>query len=183
MILVLCGIPGAGKSSVLNALKERFSTIKIVNYGDVMLEEGAGQGFDRDALRRLPIEQQQDIGLAAAQKIGKSVGLTIVDTHAFIRTPMGYIPGIPLKVIEALRPKGFIFLQTSPKVIVERRERDKSRNRDEESLEELALHQELTRALLTSASMMTGRVLCVLNNDSVNISDNIRPLINFIEGR
>jgi adenylate kinase len=46
MILVLCGIPAAGKSSILNALKDRFPAIPIVNYGDVMLEEGAGQGLD-----------------------------------------------------------------------------------------------------------------------------------------
>lgn len=182
MILVLCGIPGAGKSSVLNALQERFASLKIVNYGDVMLEAGANQGLDRDALRRLPIDKQQEVGLAAAQKIAQrgGQGVTIVDTHAFIRTPMGYIPGIPLKVLNALSPKGLVFLQTSPSIIVERRQRDPSRKRDQESLEELALHQELTRDLLVSASMFTGAVLCIVNNDGKNISDNIQPLVNFI---
>ena len=183
MILVLCGIPGAGKSSVLSALKERFPAIHIVNYGDVMLEEGAGQGFDRDALRRLPIEKQQEIGLEAAHKIARNSGrgITIVDTHAFVRTPMGYIPGIPHKVLDALKPRGLIFLQTSPSIIIERREGDKSRKRDEETMDEIALHQELTRSLLVSASMVTGAMLCVVNNDGDNISENIRPLVKFLQ--
>lgn len=182
MILILVGIPGSGKSSVLNALKELFPSVNVVNYGEIMLQEAAHQGLERDAMRTLSIEKQQEIGLAAAQKIAKANHrLTIVDTHACIKTPVGFCPGIPLKILTALNPKGLILVQSSPALIIERRQKDISRKRDKEDLSELTLHQELTRTFLVSASALTGAVLCIVNNDSGKISENIQPLVKLIE--
>jgi adenylate kinase len=94
---------------------------------------------------------------------------------------VGYCPGIPLKILNALNPKGLILVQSSPSTIIERRQRDNLRKRDKEDLSELTLHQELTRGFLVSASILTGAVLCIVNNDSEKISENIQPLIKLIE--
>lgn len=181
MIIILVGVPGSGKTTVLNALKSTYPSIDIVNYGEVMLKEAALQGLERDALRKLPVDKQQEIGLAACQRIAKEdKKLTIVDTHACIKTPVGYCPGIPLKVLNALNPKGLVLVQASPSIIVERRAKDSQRKRDDEDLNELSLHQELTRNYLVAASTLTGAVLCIVNNDSENLSNNIQPLVQFI---
>jgi adenylate kinase len=133
-------------------------------------------------LRSLPIEKQQEIGIAASHKIAqRKHPLTIVDTHACIKTPVGYCPGIPLKILNALNPKGLILVESSPSIILERRQKDNSRKRDKERLSDLTLHQELTRSFLASASVLTGAVLCVVNNDSEKISENIEPLVKLIE--
>lgn len=182
MNIILVGIPGSGKSTILKTLNDLYPSIAIVNYGEVMLKEATLQGLDRDSLRKLPIEEQQEIGLAASHKISQqSHGLTIVDTHACINTPVGYCPGIPLKILNALNPKALVLVQSSPSIIMNRRVRDSFRNRDEEDLNQLILHQELTRGYLVSASTLTGAVLCLINNDSEMILENIRPLVKLVE--
>lgn len=182
MILILAGIPGSGKSTVLNVLKSEFPSINIVNYGEMMLQEAALQGLERDTIRKLPIEQQLKIGLSASNKISQTTHpLTIVDTHACIKTPIGFCPGISLPILNSLNPKGFILVHSSPLIILERRKNDQSRKRDNENVSDLALHQELTRTFLVSASILTGAVLCIVNNDSEDISENMQPLRNFIE--
>lgn len=182
MIVILAGIPGAGTSTVLKALKDRHSSITIVNYGEVMLREAALQGFERDFLRKMSNEKQQEIGLVASRKIAeKSQGITIVDIPACIKTPVGYYPGIPLKILNALNPKALVLVQCSPSSIVERRARDGLRQRDEEELHELALHQEFTRAYLAAASILTGAVLCIVDNESESLTENIQPLVKLIQ--
>lgn len=183
MILILAGVPGSGKSTVLNVIKNMFPAIQIVNYGEVMLQEAALQGLERDTLRHLPVEDQQEIGYKACCKIAENHNFTIVDTHACIKTPAGYCPGLPLKILNALNPKGLILIESSPSIIIERRQKDKLRKRDEEDLIELAKHQELSRSYLVSASVLTGAILSIINNDSENISENLQPLIKFIETR
>jgi adenylate kinase len=173
MIIILVGVPGAGKSTILKAVTNA-CTVNIVNYGEVMLQQAAKQGLERDCLRRLPVKQQQEMGLAAAQCIvEQSDSLTI-------KTPVGYCPGIPLEILNILNPKALVFIQTSPQRIMERRLRDGSRQRDEENLTELTLHQELTKNYLITASALTGAALCMINNDEEKLSQNIDPLVNLI---
>ena len=177
MIIILVGVPGAGKSTILKAVED-VCTVNIVNYGEMMLQQAAKQGLERDAMRRLPVDQQQEIGVAAAQCIMQQKdSLTIVDTHGCIKTPVGYCPGIPLKILNILNPTALVCIQASPSVIIERRLRDGSRRRDEEDLAELTLHQELTKDYLVAASMLTGAVLCMINNDKEIVSENIDPLL------
>lgn len=181
-IIILVGIPGCGKSTVLKAVNEIYPHVKVVNYGEKMLQEAALMGTDRDTLRKMAVDKQQEIGLAAAVRIAKEVkGLTIVDTHASIKTEVGYCPGIPLKVLNALHPKALAMIQCAPQVIMERRSKDKSRLRDEENKEELSLHQELTQQYLVAASMVTGAFLCMIQNQSQDIKKNINPLIKLIQ--
>lgn len=177
MIVVLVGVPGSGKSTILKATIELCPFVQEVNYGEIMLKEAALRGADRDALRKMAVDKQQEIGQAAAARIAKeSKGLTIIDTHACIRTETGYCPGLPLKILNALNPKAFVMVECPPDLIVERRLKDASRKRDEESLQELSLHQELTRAYLAACSTLTGAVLCIVQNGRNPISENIHPL-------
>ena len=38
MKIVLVAVPGAGKSTTLNMVKEKMPDVAVVNYGDVMLD-------------------------------------------------------------------------------------------------------------------------------------------------
>jgi adenylate kinase len=52
--IIVTAVPGAGKSTILKRVVEKIPSIKIVNFGDIMLEE-ASKRFginDRDELRK-----------------------------------------------------------------------------------------------------------------------------------
>ncbi|RLG62950.1 adenylate kinase, partial [Candidatus Geothermarchaeota archaeon] len=72
-IIVIVGIPGVGKTSVINyavdkLAKEGYSSI-VVNYGTVMLEEAMKKGLvnNRDEIRRLDVEKQMELQRMAAE--------------------------------------------------------------------------------------------------------------------
>lgn len=181
--IILVGIPGAGKSSILQEAARQLPSIAVVNYGDKMLEEAALEGITRDLLRKLPFNEQQQIGVKAARKImqQKTDGISIIDTHALIRTNIGYCPGLPLEVLNILSPKAFALVECSPHLILERRALDRKRIRDEETEKDLSIHQELTRSFLTACSMHTGALLCCIQNNTPSITQNILPLIHLIQ--
>lgn len=182
MILVVVGIPGVGKSACLGALKAAYPFLTVVSYAEMMLKQASIRGIHRDALRQMPIQKQAEIGLSAAVEIEEEAqGVTVVDTHGCIKTPFGYCPGLPLKVLNALNPQGLVMVQCDPELILKRRQQDSSRQRDQDGVSELALHQELTRAYLAAASVMTGAPLCIVNNDGQEISENIKVVVKLIE--
>lgn len=180
--IILVGIPGCGKSSILQEIIRHVPFVRVVNYGDKMLQEAALEGFSRDELRKLPIAEQQKIGIHAARKmLGQEGGITIIDTHALIRTPTGYCPGLPKEVLDILAPRACVWVECSAEIILQRRLQDRSRSRDSETKEELMMHQELSRAYLAACSMATGAILCPINNDGPSIQKNALPLIQLIQ--
>ncbi len=68
-IIVSVGIPGVGKSAILQEVMKQAPHAAVVNYGDKMLEEASLSGITRDAMRKMAIADQQQIGVRAAQKI------------------------------------------------------------------------------------------------------------------
>lgn len=180
--IVLVGIPGCGKSSIIKETLRQVPQVDVVNYGDQMLQEAALEGLNRDQLRKLPLARQREIGIHAAEKIVKNKkGIILIDTHALIRTPTGYIPGLPKEVLEILSPKALAWIECDPKIVMQRRAEDHKRSRDKESIEELTLHQELSRAYLSACSAMTGAVLSCIDNSGPSIEKNAASLVNLIE--
>ena len=72
--VVIVGIPGVGKTSLVTKLVELITqqskTVSVHSFGTVMLEEAAKSGIkDRDELRTLPIEKQKELQKMAAEDI------------------------------------------------------------------------------------------------------------------
>ncbi len=179
--IILVGIPGSGKTSILKEIVRQSPSTAIVNYGDKMLEVANAQGLTRDMLRKMPISSQQEIGIRAAKQImqGKDE-ITIIDTHALIKTELGFCPGLPKEVLKILSPIVLAWIECSPSLIVKRRKNDPSRMRDNETEEELTLHQELTYSYLTACCMETGALLCRIVNRDVSIERNCQSFIRLI---
>src|SRR5580658_5535045 len=182
-IIILVGIPGAGKSSILQEVEHQISNVLVVNYGDKMLQEAASEGITRDQLRKMPFKEQQQVGIKAAGKIiqQKTDKVVIIDTHALVRTNTGYCPGLPLEVLQILSPMAYALVECLPDIILERREKDRTRKRDEETMEELRLHQDLTRSFLAACCMQTSSLLCCIQNNHSTISQNVLPLVRLIQ--
>ncbi len=179
--IVLVGVPGCGKSSILKETVRQIPSVVVVNYGDKMLEEAALTGITRDTLRKMPLSAQQEIGIKAAKKlIRQQEQIAIIDTHALIRTEIGFCPGLPKEVLHILSPRALVWIECQPFLILQRRMNDSSRTRDEETEEELLLHQELVRSYLAACSMETGALLCRLSNSDLSLENNCQPLVRLV---
>jgi adenylate kinase len=138
--VVIVGIPGVGKTSLVTTLVELITqqnkTVSVHSFGTVMLEEAMKNGIkDRDELRTLPIQKQKELQKMAAQDISNMKDdVILIDTHAFISTKSGFYPGLPNYVIQIIQPSNFIAITASPDEIHDRRMKDKTRNRDPVSI-------------------------------------------------
>ena len=186
-IIIVTGTPGAGKTTVLDKALEKFKgKASRINYGDFMFEIAQERGVrKRDDMRKLPLHEQRTIQTAAANRIKAqsetSRDLIIVDTHSTIRTPHGYIPGMPEWVIKSLQPSVIVLVETDPKQIARRRSKDKSRSRDAESVGEIQLQQDLNRMFASAYAAMTGASVKVIVNADKKLGDAVNELIKIVE--
>ena len=172
-IVIVGGVPGVGKTTVINkALSQAEKAgleVTTMVYGSVMMEM-ASEMFnvkDRDDLRRLPEDKQKIVQKEAANRIAERSAnkLVLVDTHYSIKTGSGiYLQGIPSWVSDALNPKLLVLIETNPEDIAERRNKDSSRKRDEENIALLKEHQEINRTSATTICQKTGALLGIITN-------------------
>jgi len=176
MRIVVTGVPGVGKSTCMRAASEA-KKLKIVNFGDFMWEAAKEMGVkDRDQMRKMPVETQREHQKRAAEKLGKMDNI-IVDTHCTIKTPRGYMPGLPAWVIEKLQPTTIFLVEADPKEIYDRRNKDASRTRDPDSPEEIALHQQLNRAAAMAYASLCGATVKVILNAAGKVDAAVKDVL------
>ena len=166
MIVIVAGIPGAGKTTVMNeVLKEK--NYKVINH--------------RDELRKLPFELQREMQIEAAKNIAKHEDV-IVDTHCTIKTPFGYLPGLPYDVLNILKPKRIILIEALPEEIMARREKDAAiRMRDEESIQSMEEHQLMNRIAGMGYAILTGATLKIIKNKQGKLKEAAKEMIRALE--
>ena len=132
-LVVLTGIPGSGSTTLLNKALEEVDYVHL-NYGDIMTEIAIEEKIvdDRDALRKLSPDVQKEIQEKAAKRIKERSESenVIVDTHCTINTPSGFLPGLPIWVLNELQPNLFVMIEANPDEIIYRRLNDDTRSRD-----------------------------------------------------
>lgn len=170
-VVVVTGTPGVGKTTVLDHSLEKIgSSFNIINFGDAMFEVAEKEGIveDRDELRKQPPAIQKRIQSLAARKIAKEAEKSniIVDTHCTVKTPEGYLPGLPRWVLEELNPDTIILIEADPEDIVARRSGDPARARDAEDVASLEEHQRMNRAIAMAYAMFTGATVKLVRNNT-----------------
>jgi len=173
-VVIVTGIPGAGKSTVCKELlplaSERGVRVSVLNYGDVMVKimEKRGRELHRDELRKMGMAAQKVVQAEAAAKLAKEAekaeGHVIIDTHMIIKTGFGYLPGLPKHVLEVLKPDLLVLVEADPKEIAERRPKDADRRRDVRTLEELEEELAFSRMVASACSVFTGAPVAIIRN-------------------
>jgi adenylate kinase len=173
-IVIIVGIPGVGKSTLISNATELLqnvgTTIRTVVFGTVMFEEAKKLGInDRDQIRKLSIDVQQKLQTMAAQHISGLKGSTVVvDTHLFIKTPLGYYPGLPMNLILELKPDKLILVTANSEEILRRRKKDNTRARDILSDEEIKKDLSVSQSMISCLSILTGAPFEIIyNHDDV----------------
>jgi adenylate kinase len=166
-MIIALGVPGAGKTTVLKALKGEY---RVVNYGDLMLEiEKKEFGIrDRDEMRKLPIEKQKLAQRLVAEALAKMHGKVILDTHCSVATPSGYYPGLPFEFLKLWKVEALIYVTASVEELKARRENDPTRKRD---VDDIALHDSMNRGFLAAYSAFTGAPAVVIFNHNGKLAE------------
>lgn len=187
---IVTGIPGVGKTTVLQKVKEILDNDKInnkiINYGDFMLNTALKLGYvkHRDEMRKLPVDKQKQLQIEAARGIAQEAkeggeGLLFIDTHAVIRTPSGYLPGLPKYVIEEINPKAIFLLEADPKIILERQKRDSTRIRSDYSDEKVIIDTiNFARYAAMASAVLVGATVKVVINVEGDPSIAAKEIIN-----
>ena len=166
-VIVVTGIPGVGKTTVMQKAAEGLD-ITFVTFGSVMIDIAKELKLvkDRDEMRKLSLDQQKQLQIKTAEKVG-AMNNVIVDTHCTVKTPKGYMHGLPEWVLKKLHPTAIVVVEADPQEIFNRRAKDTTRNRDPDSIEKIAEHQMINRAAAMSYATLTGAtVKIVFNHDN-----------------
>lgn len=190
-LVIVTGIPGVGKTTVLNSAiefcKEFGIDVTYVNYGDLMFEEAFSKGLvkNRDEIRKLPIQDQVSLQLNAANRVSEMAKEknVILDTHMFVKTNDGYMSGIPMWIAEILMPNTIVIIEADPNEISKRRKRDANvRIREEDDPEKIQEHQFMGRAGAASLSILTGCTVLILENKEGAYRDLGRTIASLFKG-
>jgi adenylate kinase len=170
--IILVGIPGVGKTTLLTTmveiLKDHKKNVVVINYGSLMFDVAKENGLtDRDQLRKLSVSEQQRLQKLAAEQISShEEEVVIIDTHAFINSPEGYYPGLPEHVLKIIKPTNFVSVSAKPEEIYNRRMKDDTRNRDKITLANIKKELDVQSGMMSACAVITGSpVRLVLNGE------------------
>jgi len=170
--IILVGIPGVGKTTLLTTmveiLKDHKKNVVVINYGSLMFDIAKENGLtNRDQLRKLSVSEQQRLQKIAAEQISAhEEEVVIIDTHAFINSPEGYYPGLPEHVLKIIKPDNFVSVSAKPEEIYNRRMKDDTRNRDKITLANIKKELDVQSGMISACAVITGSpVRLVLNGE------------------
>ena len=181
--VVVVGIPGVGKTTVISRLAEilnqRGRQAAVVVFGTIMFEEARKLGLtNRDEMRRQSIEDQQRMQNLAAKRIADlKDNIVIVDTHLFINTNEGYYPGLPLHLLEVIKPTNIVMVAADPEEIVTRRRIDETRDRDIESVEDIQYQLDISKVMVATCSVLTGCPFIIIMNSNNKINETASNIV------
>ena len=181
--VVVVGIPGVGKTTVISRtaeiLNQRGTQTAVVVFGTMMFEEAGKLGINnRDEMRRQSIEVQRHMQNLAARRIADlKDNIVIVDTHLFINTNEGYYPGLPLHLLEVIKPTNIVMVAADPEEIVNRRRIDETRDRDIESVENIQYQLDLSKVMVATCSVLTGCPFIIIMNSNNKIDETASNIV------
>ena len=184
--VVVVGIPGVGKTTLIKKLaeiiEENNKSVKVTNFGTIMFEVAKENGMEnRDELRKLPILKQKDLQKNAAEKLRAIEDeVLIIDTHAFIRTPEGFNPGLPYYVLQIIEPTHFIIVTAKTEEIYNRRMKDETRNRDKASIRTIKKELDIQSAMMSACSILSGSPLSTVQNNEGRLEEAATKIIKAI---
>jgi len=171
--VIIVGIPGVGKTTVIcraaEFLRQKGHNTTVVVFGSLMFEESKEMKLsNRDEMRKLSVEEQRRLQDKVANRIATIKGdVVIIDTHLLINTDEGYYPGIPMHLLETIKPTNIIMIAADPQEILNRRKKDESRTRDIRPEIDVQNELDTSKVLIACCSVVSGcPFLTIMNNNN-----------------
>lgn len=174
MKIIVTGVPGVGKSSVVKGLVDE--GWELIGFGSIMLEVAEEKyGIkDRDEMRRkLKVSEYRKVQIVAAKKIAKMEGNVLIDTHASIINRGWYYPGLPMDQLLSLKADGILVVEADLRELQLRREKDAGiRKRDDFPFE----MQEINRYYVSAYSAISGAPVFFIKNKEGKLDETIEAV-------
>lgn len=187
--VIIVGIPGVGKSTVITRVFEILSQqgidTRIAEFGKIMFDQAKQLDINnRDQLRKLSIDQQRTLQEMTANFIN-SLGndIVIIDTHLLISTEHGFYPGLPMKLLNIINPTHLVLVTASPEEIFNRRASDSSRQRDLVSIVQIKSDLRMSESMISTSSIITGSPFYLIHNNTDQIEAASNSIVKVILGR
>jgi len=184
--VIITGVPGVGKTTVINEALKNLKTEGVeyqsINFGSFMFEVAKKDNIvrDRDQMRTLDRTVQKRLQQRAAQAIAQVSGNVLIDTHASVKTPTGYLAGLPEWVLREIMPDIIVLVETDNDQILMRRLTDETRSRDKEGSRSIAEHQEFNRSIAAAYAMMTGCTIKMITNADFLLDRSVSELADIL---
>jgi adenylate kinase len=187
MIVLIVGVPGAGKTSIINEVKKYLKyEFKVVSAGNIVLElakEKYNINNRDDIRKKLTFEQQKELQREAIKRIKEieKENDIILDIHLVIESYEAYIPGMIREYAEILKPDGIVIIMSDPDKIIIRRLKDiQIRRRDIENLERIEIHQNLIIYLAAILMFEYGTIVEIINNEEGLLEESAKKFAEFL---
>ncbi len=168
--VIITGVPGVGKTTVVNEALKKLEAEGVryqsINFGTFMFDVAVKEHIvkDRDQMRTLDRTVQKKLQQRAGQAIAQVPGNVLIDTHASVKTPKGYLAGLPEWVLREIMPDCIVLVETDDDQILMRRLTDEIRTRDKEGSRSIAEHQQFNRSIAAAYAMLTGCTIKIITN-------------------
>ncbi len=176
-IIIICGAPGVGKTTVANALARDGRT--VANIGTMMNELGSSGKYyvkSRDRIRYRSMEVNSRLRLNAARRIRRMHGDVIIDTHASVIAGDKVVSGMPLNFMKPLAGEvsAIIYLDASNTELIARRLKDSDRNRQRQSDLEIDRQRDVNLATLSYYMVTLDIPIYIINNRENKVKDTVK---------
>lgn len=183
--VVVTGVPGVGKTTVITGAMEILAsegiTYESINFGTFMFELAEKEKLvsNRDEMRKLDRDVQKRLQSGAASGIAAISGNAnvIIDTHSSVKTPKGYLAGLPEWVLRELMPDVIVLVETDEDQILLRRLGDESRVRDLEGSRSITEHQQFNRSVSAAYAMYTGCTIKIIRNENYLLDKAVAEMV------
>jgi len=184
-IVVIAGVPGAGKTSVLNAVHEKLAPrFEIISFGDEMLNLCMTKELvdNRDDMRKLSLYTQRKLQIEVSKIISDKQGNILLDTHCAIKTPVGYIIGLTEPMIEVLKPVAVVLIDAHEVEIQGRRKLDSERpGRASEESDDIHEHKIINRVFASIIASKADALLRIIQNKTGEFDRGVQKVIDTLE--
>ena len=140
-MIIVAGIRGVGKSSILEKVVKKFPNLRLVNFGEEMVQLWTKKGVKRthDDLRKLPKPQQYEIKEETWKHLAAQKEDILLDTHVFVEHTGRYVPGLPAEDLKKVKGLcGFFYIDVNNDTLRKRAAKDHTRIR--EGMDDLELN-------------------------------------------
>ncbi|MEK6977007.1 MAG: adenylate kinase [Candidatus Hydrothermarchaeota archaeon] len=167
-VIIVAGVPAAGKSTITRLVTEKSGrALRVINFGDEMYRLAKRRRLvkGKEDLKNQPTAVQEEIQKAVARRIMEKTNRqdVLIETDCSIKTPAGYLPGLPGWILEKLNPSMIILLEADPDEILVRR----AMHPDKFEVEYVATideHQRMNRVLALTYAIFTGATVKIIKN-------------------